>query len=69
MGLKVPTLRPPAAYSSVLFFTIGDPDALGSPPVVVSDDKGTGTCAASSRVELPVHLSKTSHTSTLRARL
>ncbi|MGA3036608.1 MAG: hypothetical protein ABSE64_03905 [Vulcanimicrobiaceae bacterium] len=60
MGLKVPTLRPPAAYSSVLFFTIGDPDALASPPTVVSDDKGGGSCAVSSRVELPVHLSKTS---------
>ncbi len=60
MGLKVPTLRPPAAYSSVLFFTIGDPDALANPPAVVSDDKGTGMCATSSRVELPVHLSKTS---------
>ncbi|HTX03514.1 MAG TPA: hypothetical protein VMD07_07520 [Candidatus Acidoferrales bacterium] len=60
MGLKVPTLRPPAAYSSVLFFTIGDPDAVLSPPTVVSDDKGGGSCAASSRVEIPVHLSKTS---------
>jgi hypothetical protein len=60
MGLKVPTLRPPAAYSSVLFFTIGDPDAIGSPPTVVSDDKGGGSCAAALRVELPVHLSKTS---------
>ena len=60
MGLKVPTLRPPAAYSSVLFFTIGDPDALGSPPAVVSDDKGAGSCAASSRVEIPVHLNHTS---------
>ncbi|HLI95310.1 MAG TPA: hypothetical protein VKT72_04375 [Candidatus Baltobacteraceae bacterium] len=59
-GLKVPTVRPPAAYSSVLFFTIGDPDALSSPPSVVSDDKGTGTCAAASRVELPVHLDQTS---------
>src|SRR5581483_10966489 len=25
MGMKVPTLRPPAAHSDVLFFTIGDP--------------------------------------------
>jgi hypothetical protein len=60
MGLKVPTLRPPAAYSSVLFFTIGDPDAIAHPPSVVSDDKGTGLCAQASRIEIPVHLDRTS---------
>ncbi|MGH7660182.1 MAG: hypothetical protein ACRENA_04595 [Vulcanimicrobiaceae bacterium] len=60
MGLKVPTLRPPAAFSSVLFFTIGDPDAVANPPDVQSDDKGTGMCATDARVKIPVHLDKTS---------
>lgn len=60
MGLKVPTLRPPAAYSSVLFFTIGDPDAVSNPPSVVDDDKGTGICASGPRVQIPVHLDRTS---------
>lgn len=60
MGLKVPTLRPPGAYSSALFFTIGDPDAVANPPSVLSDDKGTGMCAQASRVQIPVHLDRTS---------
>ena len=60
MGLKVPTLRPPAAYSSVLFFTIGDPSAAANPPSVLSDDQGTGVCATDSRVKIPVHLDRTS---------
>lgn len=60
MGLKVPTLRPPAAYSSVLFFTIGDPSAVTNPPAVVNDDKGTGVCASTPRVNLPLHLDRTS---------
>ena len=34
MGAKVPTLRPPAARSSVLFFTIGDAEAAQNPPQV-----------------------------------
>ena len=42
MGLKVPTLRPPAAYSSVLFFTIGDPDALANPPASLAMTKAPG---------------------------
>ena len=60
MGLKVPTLRPPAAYSSVLFFTIGDPEAVANPPSVVDDDNGTGVCARDPRVKIPLHLNATS---------
>jgi hypothetical protein len=60
MGLKVPTLRPPAAYSSALFFTIGDPDAVANPPSVVDEDKGTGVCARDPRIRIPVHLDRTS---------
>jgi len=60
MGPKVPTLRPPAAYSSVLFFTIGDPEAVSNPPTVISDDQGTGVCATSPRIKVPVHLDRTS---------
>lgn len=60
MGLKVPTLRPPAAYSSVLFFTIGDPQAAQTAPVVVNDGADTGMCARSERTLMPLHLTRTS---------
>jgi hypothetical protein len=58
-GAKVPTLRPPAARSSVLFFTIGDAQALAAPPVVTSD-AGPAMCAQGDRVALPIHLDRTS---------
>jgi len=58
-GAKVPTLRPPAARSSVLFFTIGDAQALASPPVV-SSDAAPAMCAQGDRVALPIHLDRTS---------
>ena len=60
MGLKVPTLRPPAAYSSVLFFSIGDPQAAANPPVDVSDASPAGICLRDDRIALPFHLSRTS---------
>ena len=60
MGLKVPTLRPPAAYSSALFFTIGDPQAAASAPAVVDDADATGVCARGDRVVVPLHLDRTS---------
>ncbi|HYZ17841.1 MAG TPA: hypothetical protein VE591_15630, partial [Candidatus Acidoferrum sp.] len=60
MGLKVPALRPPAASSDALFFTIGDPQAAASPPVVVNGSSATGMCAADSRVDIPLHLDRTS---------
>ena len=58
-GAKVPTLRPPAARSSVLFFTIGDAQALAAPPVVTSD-AAPAVCAQTDRVALPIHLDRTS---------
>ena len=60
VGLKVPTLRPPAAYSSALFFTIGDPQAAASAPTVVDDADAAGVCARSDRFVLPLHLDRTS---------
>lgn len=60
MGLKVPALRPPAATSDVLFFTIGDPQAAATPPVVVNGSSASGMCASTSRVEIPLHLDRTS---------
>lgn len=57
-GEKVPTLRPPAAASSVLFFTIGEADAPS--PRIVDDAPATGMCARTERVELPLHVDHTS---------
>lgn len=60
MGLKVPTVRPPAAYSDVLFFTIGDPQATERAPVVVNDASRMGVCARSDRFNVPLHFDHTS---------
>jgi hypothetical protein len=60
MGLKVPTLRPPAATSSALFFTIGDPQSADAPPVVVNDAAHAGMCARDTRLRVPLHLDRTS---------
>jgi len=60
MGAKVPTLRPPGARSSVLFFTIGDAEAAQSPPQVNDDADATGMCARTDRVALPLHLDRSS---------
>ncbi|HTJ27313.1 MAG TPA: hypothetical protein VMA36_14225 [Candidatus Limnocylindria bacterium] len=60
MGLKVPALRPPAATSDALFFTIGDPQAATSPPVVVNAAASEGVCARDARLEVPLHLDRTS---------
>jgi hypothetical protein len=59
-GLKVPTIRPPAAASSALFFTIGDPQSAARPPVVASDTPAGGICATTPRVTIPVHVDRTS---------
>lgn len=59
LGVKVPTLRPPAAYSSVVFFTIGDDAAAASPPAVGADTTAA-VCARTERVGLPIHLLRTS---------
>jgi len=58
-GAKVPTLRPPAARSSVLFFTIGDAQALAAPPAVTTD-ASSAVCARTDRVALPIQLDRTS---------
>ncbi len=60
MGLKVPTIRPPAAYSDVLFFTIGDPQASERAPVVVNDAAANGVCERSDRFSIPLHFDHTS---------
>jgi hypothetical protein len=60
MGLKVPTIRPPAAFSDVLFFTIGDPQATEHAPVVVNDAPAGGLCERNDRFTLPLHLDHTS---------
>jgi hypothetical protein len=60
MGLKVPTVRPPAAYSDVLFFTIGDPQATEHAPVVVNDASANGVCERSDRFSVPLHFDHTS---------
>ncbi len=59
-GMKVPTLRPPAARSDVLFFTIGDPQAAASPPGVVNGSENAGVCARTDRLSIPLHLDRTS---------
>lgn len=59
-GMKVPTLRPPAARSDVLFFTIGDPQAAATPPVVANASESGGVCARSERFTVPLHLDRTS---------
>jgi hypothetical protein len=60
MGAKVPTLRPPGARSSVLFFTIGDAEAAQNPPQVTGDAPAAGLCARTDRIALPIHLDRTS---------
>jgi hypothetical protein len=60
MGLKVPTIRPPAAVSDVLFFTIGDPKAAESAPLVVNTAPAAGMCARTERFSLPLHFDHTS---------
>ena len=60
MGLKVPTLRPPATLSSALFFTIGDPQSSEAPPAIVDAGSSTGVCAAERRVGIPLHFDRTS---------
>jgi hypothetical protein len=60
MGLKVPTIRPPGAYSDVLFFTIGDPKVTEHAPAVIDDAPATGACAATNRFSVPLHLDHTS---------
>ena len=60
MGLKVPTIRPPGAVSDVLFFTIGDPKATESAPLVVNSAPAAGMCAATQRFSLPLHFDRTS---------
>jgi hypothetical protein len=60
MGIKVPTIRPPAAVSDVLFFTIGDPKATESAPLVVNTAPAAGMCARTERFDLPVHFDHTS---------
>jgi hypothetical protein len=60
MALKVPTIRPPAAVSDVLFFTIGDPQGVEYPPAVVDDAPAAGVCARTDRFPVPLHLDHTS---------
>jgi hypothetical protein len=60
LGMKVPTLRPPAAASDVLFFTIGNPQAPSALPAVVDDASTTGMCATAPRIDVPLHLDRTS---------
>jgi hypothetical protein len=60
MGLKVPTVRPPAAYSDVLFFTIGDPQATEHAPAIVSDASAKGVCERTNRFSVPLHFDHTS---------
>ena len=60
MGLKVPAIRPPAAYSDVLFFTIGDPQATEHAPVVVNDAPADGVCERADRFSVPLHFDHTS---------
>ena len=58
-GEKVPTLRPPAAQSSVVFFSIGEQNG-SQPPRVVNDASAPAICAREPRLELPLHLNQTS---------
>ncbi|HEV8019963.1 MAG TPA: hypothetical protein VGP41_01795 [Candidatus Lustribacter sp.] len=60
LGLKVPTIRPPAAYSDVLFFTVGDPQATEHAPVVINDAPVDGSCMRSDRFDIPLHFDHTS---------
>lgn len=60
MGVKVPTVRPPAAVSDVLFFTIGDPQASEAAPVVVNDAPAGGVCERTNRFSVPLHFDHTS---------
>lgn len=60
MGLKVPTIRPPAAYSDVLFFTIGDPQSTERAPIVVNDALSGGVCERGNRFSVPLHFDHTS---------
>lgn len=60
MGLKIPTIRPPAAYSDVLFFTIGDPQATDVAPSVINDAPANGICERDVRFSLPLHFDRTS---------
>ena len=60
MGVKVPTVRPPAAYSDVLFFTIGDPQATEDAPTVVNDASANGVCERTDRFSVPLHFDHTS---------
>lgn len=60
MGLKIPTIRPPAAASDVLFFTIGDPQAAGHAPVVINEAPANGECLRTNRFSIPLHFDHTS---------
>jgi hypothetical protein len=60
MGLKIPTVRPPAAASDVLFFTIGDPKATARAPVVVNSAPASGVCERTGRFSVPVNFDHTS---------
>ena len=59
-GIKVASLRPPAAYSDALFFTIGDPQAAAAPPSAVNASDPNGTCISATRFAVPLHLDRTS---------
>jgi hypothetical protein len=60
MGPKVPTIRPPGPFSDVLFFTIGDPQAIERAPVVQNAAPANGVCERSNRFSLPLHFDHTS---------
>lgn len=60
MGPKVPTIRPPGAYSDVLFFTIGDPKAAETPPAIQNTAPATGVCERTGRFTLPLAFARTS---------
>ena len=60
MGPKVPTVRPPAAASDVLFFTIGDPQATEHAPVIINGAPANGICERTARYSIPVHFDHTS---------
>lgn len=60
MGLKVPTIRPPAAFSDVLFFTIGDSQGSEHAPAVVNDAPAEGVCGRTARFGLPLRFDHTS---------
>jgi hypothetical protein len=60
LGPKVPTIRPPAAASDVLFFTIGNSQAAETPPVIVDDAPAGGVCARTTRFTAPLHFDRSS---------